>query len=56
MDLALEQDEREESAEFEEFFNDILSEFQKFGKVIQLKACCNAGQHLRGNVYVQYEK
>ena len=37
-----------------DFFEDVLSEFQRCGKVLQFKVCANASPHLRGNVYVQF--
>lgn len=36
-DIMLEYEDRETYKEFQEFFYDVLSEFQKFGKVIQFK-------------------
>jgi hypothetical protein len=38
-----------------EFYEDVLPEFRKHGKIIQFKVCCNPEPHLRGNVYIQYE-
>lgn len=37
-----------------EFFEDVLPEFQRCGKVVQFKVCANVSPHLRGNVYVQF--
>ena len=41
---------------FREFYRDIKSEFEKCGRIIQIKVCCNKSLHLRGNVYIQYKK
>ncbi|KAL5476281.1 hypothetical protein EMCRGX_G026205 [Ephydatia muelleri] len=55
-DTGLEFDEREQFAQFEAFFKDVLPEFSKAGKVVQFKVSCNHEPHLRGNVYVQEEE
>ncbi|CAL4171557.1 unnamed protein product [Meganyctiphanes norvegica] len=54
-DMALEYEDSETYQHFRTFFQDILPEFQKCGRVSQLRVCCNTNSHLRGNVYVQYE-
>ncbi|KAL1350016.1 zinc finger CCCH domain-containing protein 5 isoform X1 [Arachis hypogaea] len=59
--LAWEQDEgleyTDEEVErcFEEFYDDVHTEFQKFGEIVNFKVCKNGAFHLRGNVYVQYK-
>ncbi|KAK3274526.1 hypothetical protein CYMTET_17294 [Cymbomonas tetramitiformis] len=53
-DGALEFDEDANGEHFEEFHADVHEEFAKFGAITNLKVCCNASRHLRGNVYVQY--
>lgn len=53
-DDALETDERELQAHFEDFFWDVLGELRRVGTVRQLRVCRNLEPHLRGNVYVQY--
>jgi len=55
VDVALEYENSELIRDFREFYYDVLPEFQKHGKVIQFKVCCNLEAHLRGNVYVQYD-
>ncbi|KAJ0181752.1 hypothetical protein K1T71_002474 [Dendrolimus kikuchii] len=55
-DIMLEYDDIETYKEFKEFFYDVLSEFEKFGKIIQFKVCNNYEKHLRGNTYIEYEK
>ncbi|KAK9669708.1 hypothetical protein RND81_13G149400 [Saponaria officinalis] len=40
---------------FEEFYEDVHTEFLKFGELVNFKVCRNASSHLRGNVYVHYK-
>jgi len=54
-DMGLEYEDSDIYKEFLEFYDDVLPEFRKLGKVIQFKVCRNFGLHLRGNVYIQYE-
>ncbi|XP_006896191.1 PREDICTED: U2 small nuclear ribonucleoprotein auxiliary factor 35 kDa subunit-related protein 2-like [Elephantulus edwardii] len=54
-DAGLEYSEEETYQQFLDFYDDVLPEFQKVGRVVQFKVSCNADPHLRGNVYVQYE-
>lgn len=53
-DTGLEFDEQDAYEKFLEFYDDVYPEFQKSGRIVQFKVCCNYEQHLRGNVYVQY--
>ncbi|KAM3714883.1 hypothetical protein ACJW31_01G366800 [Castanea mollissima] len=59
--LAWEQDEGLEHTDeevegcFEEFYEDVHTEFLKFGEIVNFKVCKNGAFHLRGNVYVQYK-
>ncbi|XXG60608.1 hypothetical protein AAC387_Pa04g2470 [Persea americana] len=59
--LAWEQDEgleyTDEEVErcFEEFYEDVHTEFLKFGEIVNFKVCRNGSFHLRGNVYVHYK-
>ncbi|XP_062025972.1 zinc finger CCCH domain-containing protein 5-like [Rosa rugosa] len=39
---------------YEDFYEDVHTEFLKFGEIINFKVCINGAPHLRGNVYVQY--
>ncbi|XP_026481061.1 U2 small nuclear ribonucleoprotein auxiliary factor 35 kDa subunit-related protein 2-like [Ctenocephalides felis] len=55
-DMALEYDDKETYEHFKEFFFDTIAEFKKSGRVVQYKVCCNTEPHLRGNVYVEYER
>lgn len=41
---------------FLEFYQDSIPEFKLCGRVLQFKVCCNYEPHLRGNVYVQYDR
>ncbi|XP_026487464.2 U2 small nuclear ribonucleoprotein auxiliary factor 35 kDa subunit-related protein 2 [Vanessa tameamea] len=53
-DIMLEYEDTDTYKDFKDFFLDILPEFQKFGKVVQLKVCNNYEKHLRGNTYIEY--
>ncbi|XP_077249692.1 zinc finger C-x8-C-x5-C-x3-H type family protein isoform X2 [Tasmannia lanceolata] len=59
--LAWEQDEgleyTDEEVEccYEEFYEDVHTEFVKFGEIVNFKVCKNGSFHLRGNVYVHYK-
>ncbi|CAG8587022.1 12879_t:CDS:2 [Funneliformis caledonium] len=50
----LEFDEVEAEKHYFDFFEDVHTEFQQYGNIVQFKVCNNFQQHLRGNVYVQY--
>ncbi|CAA7020712.1 unnamed protein product [Microthlaspi erraticum] len=58
--IAWEQDEgleyTDEEAEscYEDFYEDVHTEFLKYGELINFKVCRNGSFHLKGNVYVQY--
>ncbi|KAJ2953537.1 hypothetical protein O0L34_g1139 [Tuta absoluta] len=53
-DIMLEYEDSDTYREFKEFFYDILPEFEKFGRITQLKICNNYEKHLRGNTYVEF--
>ncbi|KAJ8030484.1 U2 small nuclear ribonucleoprotein auxiliary factor 35 kDa subunit-related protein 1 [Holothuria leucospilota] len=55
-DISLEYDQETAYQDFLEFYSDVLPEFEKIGKVLILKVCCNWEHHLRGNVYVQFAR
>ncbi|OAY63788.1 Zinc finger CCCH domain-containing protein 16, partial [Ananas comosus] len=40
---------------YEEFYEDVHTEFLKFGELVNFKVCRNGSYHLRGNVYVHYK-
>lgn len=54
-ELTLEYDETEMEGDFHEFFEDVLPEFQKFGRIEHFVASQNYERHLRGHVYVEYD-
>ena len=39
---------------FDDFYEEIYSEFEKFGKIEEVVVAGNLGDHLLGNVYVKY--
>lgn len=47
--------DEEVECSFEEFYEDVHTEFLKFGEIINFKVCRNSSSHLRGNVYVHYK-
>ncbi|PON66612.1 U2 auxiliary factor small subunit [Parasponia andersonii] len=59
--LAWEQDEgleyTDEEVErcYEEFYEDVHTEFLKYGEIVNFKVCRNGSFHLRGNVYVHFK-
>lgn len=40
---------------YEEFYEDVHTEFLKFGEIVNFKVCRNGSFHLRGNVYIHYK-
>ncbi|KAK3594908.1 hypothetical protein CHS0354_020565 [Potamilus streckersoni] len=54
LDIVLEYEDSEIYNNFKEFYEDVLPEFKKLGRVVQFKVSSNYEPHLRGNVYVQY--
>lgn len=38
-----------------DFYEDVLPEWERIGRISQFKVCCNFEPHLRGNVYIEYE-
>ncbi|KAK9225646.1 hypothetical protein WN943_010688 [Citrus x changshan-huyou] len=40
---------------YEEFYEDVHTEFLKFGEIVNFKVCRNGSSHLRGSVYVHYK-
>lgn len=55
-DLYLEYEDSDMYISFVEFFHDISMEFEKYGKICNLFVCTNYEPHLRGNVYIEYER
>ncbi|KXJ83982.1 hypothetical protein RP20_CCG024713 [Aedes albopictus] len=56
LDSSIEFDDDELYRCFTEFFMDIIEEFESFGSINGIFVTRNYEPHLRGNVYVQYEK
>ncbi|KAL2460601.1 Zinc finger CCCH domain-containing protein 5 [Abeliophyllum distichum] len=54
-DEGLEYTDEEVERAYEEFYEDVHTEFLKFGELINFKVCRNGSSHLRGNVYVHYK-
>ncbi|PIN10555.1 hypothetical protein CDL12_16852 [Handroanthus impetiginosus] len=54
-DEGLEYTDEEVDRAYEEFYEDVHTEFLKFGEIINFKVCRNGSSHLRGNVYVHYK-
>ncbi|KAI3414430.1 uncharacterized protein J3R85_016332 [Psidium guajava] len=54
-DEGLEYTDEEVERSFEEFYEDVHTEFLKFGEIVNFKVCKNGSFHLRGNVYVHYK-
>uniref|UniRef100_A0A182T2K8 C3H1-type domain-containing protein n=1 Tax=Anopheles maculatus TaxID=74869 RepID=A0A182T2K8_9DIPT len=54
-DIRLEFDEDDLTNCLNEFFRDIIVEFEVFGKIEHIFVCRNSGPHLRGNVYIEYD-
>ncbi|CAM6126837.1 unnamed protein product [Calypogeia fissa] len=54
-DEGLEHSDEEVAQHYEEFYEDVHSEFLQFGELVNFKVCNNASSHLRGNLYVHYK-
>ncbi|EEF34550.1 U2 snrnp auxiliary factor, small subunit, putative [Ricinus communis] len=54
-DEGLEHTDEEVERSYEEFYEDVHTEFLKYGEIVNFKVCKNSSFHLRGNVYVQYK-
>ncbi|KAL7119718.1 hypothetical protein ACP275_02G079600 [Erythranthe tilingii] len=54
-DEGLEHTDEEVESAYEEFYEDVHTEFLKFGEIVNFKVCRNGSSHLRGNVYVHYK-
>ncbi|KAJ6928199.1 hypothetical protein NC651_012029 [Populus alba x Populus x berolinensis] len=47
--------DEEVECSYEEFYEDVHTEFLKYGEIVNFKVCKNGSFHLRGNVYVHYK-
>lgn len=56
LDSSIEFDDDELYRSYTEFFMDVIEEFESFGPISGFFVTRNFEPHLRGNVYVQYEK
>ncbi|KAF2294031.1 hypothetical protein GH714_006811 [Hevea brasiliensis] len=54
-DEGLEYTDEEVEHCYKEFYEDVHTEFLKYGEIVNFKVCKNSSFHLRGNVYVQYK-
>ncbi|XP_021731437.1 zinc finger CCCH domain-containing protein 5-like isoform X1 [Chenopodium quinoa] len=54
-DEGLEHTDEEVKQSFEDFYEDVHTEFFKFGELVNFKVCKNGSSHLRGNLYVHYK-
>ncbi|CAL1385178.1 unnamed protein product [Linum trigynum] len=54
-DEGLEYTDEEIERSYEEFYEDVHTEFLKYGEIVNFKVCRNSSSHLRGNVYVHYK-
>ncbi|XP_052290867.1 zinc finger CCCH domain-containing protein 5-like, partial [Citrus sinensis] len=55
-DEGLEYTDEEVERSYEEFYEDVHTEFLKFGEIVNFKFVCrNGSSHLRGSVYVHYK-
>lgn len=54
-DLTLEYNESDLYDDFKEFFDDVIPELQRFGRILHFVVCHNYEPHLRGHVYVEYD-
>lgn len=53
-DSILEHEEKDLYEHFNEFFVDVVPEFERFGEILHFVVCKNSTAHLRGYVYVEY--
>ncbi|KAJ4459053.1 putative Splicing factor U2af 38 kDa subunit [Paratrimastix pyriformis] len=47
-------DRKQVQQQFEDFYEDVYGELQKFGEIEELQVCDNLCEHLLGNVYVKF--
>ncbi|KAG5877237.1 hypothetical protein JTB14_025357 [Gonioctena quinquepunctata] len=53
-DSSLEFESHETFEQYREFFSDVVSELEKYGKIKLFFTCCNHEAHLRGNVFIEF--
>ncbi|KAJ8316052.1 hypothetical protein KUTeg_006066 [Tegillarca granosa] len=49
-------DELEIQQHYDEFFEEVYVEMEKYGEIEEMNVCDNLGDHLVGNVYVKYRR
>lgn len=54
-DISLEHDENDLNTDFNEFFADVIPEFENLGQILNFLVCKNTGPQLRGYVFVEYD-
>lgn len=54
-DVTLEYEASETWHHFREFYEDVITELESYGRINVLRCCCNTEAHLRGNLYVEYQ-
>ncbi|EKX36656.1 hypothetical protein GUITHDRAFT_78757 [Guillardia theta CCMP2712] len=54
--MATAADDKASQDHFDEFYEEVYEELEKFGKIEELNVCANLGDHMIGNVYVKYEE
>ena len=52
----MEYEENDIVEHYNQFYADVVDELKTYGEIVQFLVCSNYELHLRGNVYVQYEK
>ncbi|KAK3609360.1 hypothetical protein CHS0354_036599 [Potamilus streckersoni] len=50
----IQMDELEIQQHYDEFFEEVYVEMEKYGEIEEMNVCDNLGDHLVGNVYVKY--
>ncbi|KAK6168513.1 splicing factor U2AF 35 kDa subunit isoform X2 [Patella vulgata] len=50
----IQMDEFEIQQHYDEFFEEVYTEMEKYGEIEEMNVCDNLGDHLVGNVYVKY--
>ncbi|XP_023011913.1 uncharacterized protein isoform X2 [Leptinotarsa decemlineata] len=53
-DSSLEFESHETFEHYREFFHDVVSEVENYGKIKLFITCCNHETHLRGNVFIEF--
>eukprot|EP00277_Geminigera_cryophila_P003756 CAMPEP_0179423290 /NCGR_PEP_ID=MMETSP0799-20121207/10925_1 /TAXON_ID=46947 /ORGANISM="Geminigera cryophila, Strain CCMP2564" /LENGTH=207 /DNA_ID=CAMNT_0021197563 /DNA_START=690 /DNA_END=1314 /DNA_ORIENTATION=+ len=54
--MATAADDKPGQEHFDDYYEEVFEELEKFGKIDELNVCANLGDHMIGNVYVKYEE